>query len=145
MQQGTISRSAPHEGDDITGFYAFPFTYPERPVVPVSAQVRLTVLDNNKLAVADESTPAVHHFAVRRSANFHAVGTPDAHARGVPAAFAETPDQRSGDRPAPLRRRSRRGPDRTGRRAGCARAACTRGPAAFGSSGARAHGGAGRA
>src|SRR6056297_1679258 len=104
MQQRHVGGSSTHQGNHLARLHALPLGYFERPVVSVGAQKCITMLDNNQLTIANQSTSTIHHLAVGCRADLGSVGAADADPRGIPATFAEPPEQRTAHRPVPGRR-----------------------------------------
>src|SRR6056297_3559015 len=100
MQQRHVGGSSTHQGNHLARLHALPLGYFERPVVSVGAQKCITMLDNNQLTIANQSTSTIDDFTVGTDgAEVRA-----ADSRGIPATFAEPPEQRTAHRPAPGRR-----------------------------------------
>ena len=60
MQLRLLSRPLPHGRYALAFLYCLAFFNQQRRVVPVSTEVGVVVLDDNKLTIADESTTRVN-------------------------------------------------------------------------------------
>lgn len=62
VQNGTPVAVRSHGGNLLTAFDTVTFFHKKFIVVRISTEVGIIVFDDNKLSVADKSTPTVHHL-----------------------------------------------------------------------------------
>ena len=90
MDDGHLTGPFPHRRDFLTFCDPITLLYEELTVVAVGAQIRVVVLDDNKLPVAYKSTSAIHNLTLGGCHNRLSGASANVDSLATQSAFTET-------------------------------------------------------